>query len=317
MTVVFAEDTTPAAPVTTRGDTRTIWLESFDGSLIVPLDGDPIKLLRGAQGLTKVPEEPVVTTTPGLPGGYLEDVQVLVRTPKLPLQIKARSQAAAWDAMARLRAVLRYKRRAATREGSCYLVCSSASGIRRLTVAYESGLEGEDLGMPGLDRFVLSLVAVDPYARDREMRTLTFELPDDGEGFLSDDPADTFETRSLASSTVFGQNMTVDISSEVEVFSRLDFLGPFGPGLHVTASTGFAITVPDGVPTGSALTIVTDPRAVSIRLDGDPAAGRIARPWSLGNPFLPGRNRMDVVGPGATAASKVIVSWRGGWESMW
>lgn len=318
MTFVFGEDTAPAAPPTqTRRDTRTIWLESFDGQLQVPFDGAPVKMLRGALGLTKAPEEPIVSRSPGVPGGFLDDVRVLTRQVMLPLQVLAPTQGQAWEAVAKLRAVTRYNRRRSTRDGSCYLMCSSSSGIRRLTVAYVSGLEGEDGGMPNLARFALQLIAVDPYARDREPRSIPFELPDEDEAFLSDDPAHTWDTRALASSTVFGQNMVADIASEAEVHPTIEVVGPFGPGLHIAADSGLSLLVPDGIRTGQTLTVVTEPRAKSIRLDGQIAGGRVARPHRFGEAFVPGPNRMSVVGSGATSASKVRVLWRGGWESMW
>lgn len=319
MTFVFGQDTTPTPTTTaaTRADTRTLWLESFDGTARVTFDASPVKLLRGSLGLTKAPEEPLVSRANGLPGGYVSGVRVGVRRIMLPLQVQARSQAAAWAAVDQMRDLLDWRATGEVREGSCYLVGSSTSGIRRFTVSYVSGLEGEDNGVPNLDRFSLNLIAVDPYARDRDVTRVEFTVPDDGEPFLSDDPADTFDTRELASSAVFGQNMKIDVRSKIPVNPRVDFVGPFGPNLLIDTDTGMRLPVPLGIPAGSTLTAVTDPRGTSIRLDGAIAGGRIARPWTFGNPLKPGVNRMNVTATGATTASRVFVSWRGGWESLW
>lgn len=319
MNFVYAEDVTPAPPAgtATRGDTRTMWLESFDGDLRVPFDANPVKLLRGAIGLTKAPEDLIVTRTPGVPGGFLEESRTGVRPIMLPLQVRARTQAQAWEAIGRLRAVLRWTRHRSTLAGSCYLYGSSTTGVRRFTVAYHSGLEGEDGGMPNLARFGLNLLAVDPWARDREPRTLPFEAPDPSGVFLSDDPADTWETRSLSSAALISTNMNVDIASDVEVHPRLDFTGPFGPGLQVEASTGLLLPIPAGIDPGSTLTVVTDPREKSIRLDGALAASRIGFPQRIGHPFVPGRNQLSVAGTGTAPSSRVLVTWRGGWESLW
>lgn len=318
MNLVYGDEqlTTPTDPAPERGDTRTMWLESLDRSVRVMLDGAPVKLLTGAIGLEKAPEDLVLSTQNGVPGGFLDEVNTTVRRVALPMQVQARTQGDAWKALAQLRAVVRASPRRITPEGTCRLVCSSTSGVRELTVAYVSGLEGVGDARPNLARFTLNLVAVDPFARDAIGRSITFGVDASAGPFLSTNPANTFGTRKLSSSAVIGQNMAVDIVSEVPVYPRMDFIGPQDP-LTVDVTTGLHVHVPAGVPLGSALTVVTEPRFKSIRLDGVPAAGRLSLDSWLGAPFEPGRNVMSVAAPGATAASKVIVSWRGGWESMW
>ena len=74
--------------------------------------------------------------------------------------------------------------------------------------------------------------------------------------------------------------------------------------------------MPGAVVAGSVLTIVTDPRAKSIRLDGVPAPGLVARGSRL-MPLVKGRNTLSVSAAGATASSRVSVSWRGLYLGLW
>lgn len=316
MSVVFAERPVLLQPTVERPriDSRSFRLESLDGSLVVPLDGAPVKLLTGAVGLEVAPVDVAMSRSPGIEGASFDEASFGPRPMLLPLSVRAKTQAAMWDAANRLAEVVS-PGRVLTSEGSFRLVCSSASGTRQLTLAYLSGLEGDEIGVPGYKRVALEVIAADPFARDRESRSVEFSLGVSSSRMTSADPA-TAGTRKLGSSVVIGEDMPVEVVSGIPVWPRLDFTGPFAP-LTVTASTGLSITVVSGVPAGSTLTVVTDPRNKSIRMDGQLAAGMVSRGSRIGSPFRPGLNSLNVSASGATEASRIVLSWRGGWRSLW
>jgi hypothetical protein len=315
VTIVFAELPPVEVPQTAavvRADTRSYWLESLDGSVRVPFDNQPVSLVRGAVGLDVAPTDVAWSTTPGVEGGFVDESRTVPRPVLLPLAIVADSQPALWAAKGLIRQVVR-PGESVTAEGAFNLVCSSLSGTRQLTCVYLSGLEGVTR-VPHYDRFALELLAVDPFARDRTERVVEFTLGDSTGSMVSADPA-TAGPRQLGSSVVIGDAMPIDIVSGIPVWPRIDFTGPFSP-LTVSASTGMSISVPGGVPAGQTLTVVTDPRNKSIRLDGALAAGMVARGSKVGAPFLPGLNHLSVAATGATSASRIVLSWRGGWRSL-
>jgi hypothetical protein len=311
---VVPEPVLSAAPVVVRSESRTFWVESLDRSVVVPFDNAPVVLRAGFLGLDDAPDDVVTSTSPGVDGSFLEELRTLPRAFALPLSIVARTQAEAWAAKAALKAVMR-PRGVQTFEGTFRLVCSSSTGTRELTAVYRSGLEGDDTGVPQFDRMVVNCEALDPFARDRTERVVEFTLGDSTGSMVSATPA-TAGPRQLGSSVVIGDAMPIDIVSGIPVWPRIDFVGPFSP-LTVTASTGMSISVPGGVPAGQTLTIITDPRNKSIRLDGALAAGMVARGSKVGAPFLPGLNHLSVAATGATSASRIVLSWRGGWRSLW
>lgn len=316
MSIVYA--VVPAPPLVTTVSVplegRSFWVESLDRTVRVPFDNAPVVLRPGFLGLGMAPDDVVTSTSPGVDGGFLEEIRTLARSFALPVSIVGRTQAEQWAARDRLAAILRPEG-VTTAEGTFRLICSSPSGTRELTAVYRSGLEGDDTGVPQFDRMVLTCEALDPFARDRDARSIEFTIGASSGSMTSADPA-TAGPRQLGSSVVIGEGMPIDIVSGIPVWPRLDFTGPFDP-LTVSASTGMTISVPDGVPAGQTLTVVTDPRNKSIRLDGELAAGMVARGSRIGSPFQPGLNSLSVAASGATEDSRIVLSWRGGWRSMW
>jgi hypothetical protein len=302
------------APPPVVADVRSIWLESLDRTVTVPFDNRPVVLRPGFLGLESAPVSSVVATSPGVEGGFVEQVSTVTRPVMLPVAVVGRSQGAVWSAKRRIAEVVKPGQHV-TSEGAFRVVCSSPSGVRELTCVYLSGLEGDETGNPFFSRFGLNLLAVDPFARDRDPRVVEFSISASSMVMVSDDPA-TAGPRGLASSVVIGENMPVEVGSEIPVWPRMDFVGPFDP-LTVSASTGMSISVPGGVPSGSTLTVITDPRAKSIRLDGQLAAGMVARGSRIGAPFRPGLNNLNVAASGADENSRIVLSWRGGWRSLW
>lgn len=300
-------------------DSRNIWLESMDGVTVIPIASEwhaaALSLLTGVQGFGVVPVDVRTGAVPGATGSLIEDVTTPDRPTLLPFSVKTQTQAQQWAAVQALRD-LTDPHSGMTRDGNFRLVCSSASGVRQLTLAYRGGLEGDDLGLTTYDRFVLDCLAPYPYAQDRESRTLEFSLGG-GEPFLSASPGTDLPwgTRQLAPSTVIGEGMAVEMTSAVPVYPTISITGPVDSVL-ITADSGLRIDIPTGVLAGQTLVIVTDPRAKSTRLDGALAAGKIAR-GSLYKPFTAGANTIDVVAPGATSDTRLALTWRGGYRSLW
>lgn len=316
MSVVYVDGgpSRPAPAVRAPLESRRLWVESLDGRLRLPFDGFPVKLLDDSMGLEEAPVEPGVLTSPDFDGGSLEEILTTVRPMLLHLSIRGVSQEITWAAKKLLRDIIQ-PGVAVTPEGSFKVGCSSLSGTRELVAVYQSGLEGDRISLPRYERLNLRVLSMDPFSRDRTTRSPSYGV-DSGAGVMvSTNPA-TAGPRMLGSSVVLGQNIPLTVGGEVPVWPRLDFIGPFSP-LTVDASTGLRIRVPGGVPEGSTLTIITDPRHKSIRLNDGLASGMLTRDSWLGAPFRPGTNFLNVEASGANPDSRVIVTWRAGWRSLW
>ncbi|BDZ40829.1 hypothetical protein GCM10025865_01280 [Paraoerskovia sediminicola] len=320
MTYVVYVQPPPAPTYVPPHDARNFWLETADGTIQTPIgldvDGIPVLAQRGMLGLGVNPSEPTMSGTPGADGAAVTGVTYGTRPVALPLLFVAPDdkQATLWAAVQKVRDITDPARGMA-RDGNFRLVCSSPSGVRQITLVYRSGLEGDDQEMFGVDRAVLDCLAPDPFARDRDERTLTFPLGT-VEPFLSDAPGtDLPWPRALAPTTVIGDDMRVDMTSAVPVYPTIEVTGPVDSVL-ITSDTGLRIDVPGGVPSGQTLRIVTDPRGKSIRLDGALAAGMLAR-GSRFEPFTAGENRLDVAAPGATSDTLLAITWRGGHRGLW
>lgn len=301
-------------------DTRSLWLESWDGTRTIPVPLDdyphPVVGQRGFLGLGVNPNELVEHATPGSAGTQVAGVTFPARPVALPLALLADTQAELWRIMQDLRD-LTDPHTGMTMDGNFRLVVSSVSGTRQLPLAYRSGLEGEDTEYDGTDHVVLDCVAVQPYAEDREESAMTFRLATGSKPFLA--AAGTthpWGTRTLSPSTVLGGTGTsVDLHSAVPVWPTLEITGPV-TSVTLTSNTGLSLSVPGGVAAGSTLRIVTSPRRKAIRLNGAPAAGLVAR-GSVLQPFTIGPNLLSVTAPGATDATSLRLVWRGMYRSLW
>lgn len=314
--------TPPPVVEAPRYESRNFWIETMDGAArqTVSLDGDvlPVLAQRGLLGLGVNPSEVQLAGTPGVAGASVTGVQYEPRPVALPLLFVGEdgSQAALWRAVQSVRDITD-PGTGMTHDGSFRLVCSSASGVRRLGLAYRSGLEGEDKEYPGVETAVLDCVAPQPFPEDEAETSREFRLAAVAEPFLTATTGTTFPwgTRKLSPSTVIGSDMPLVMTSAVPVFPTVEIDGP-ADSVLITADTGLRIDVPAGVPAGQTLRIVTDPRGASIRLDGVPAAGMLAR-GSKRAPFKLGTNVLDVTAPGASADTRLRLSWRGKYRSLW
>lgn len=300
-------------------DTRKFWFESLDGSTVIPVGSEthqgPWHLEVGAAGLGVAPTVIDAAGTPGAVGSTVRDVFTLTREPVLPLGLNTSTQAEQWAAVQDLRD-LTDPSVGMTPDGNFRLVCSSASGTRHVTLAYLAGLEGEGQELPWRDRFVVSTIAPYPFAEDRAETTREFRLSAGVLPFLDTAGTDNpWGTRQLAPSTVIGEGMNVNMTSAVPVYPTIEVTGP-ADSVLIESDTGLYINVPGGVNAGETLRIVTDPRRKSIRLDGALAAGLVARGSRLA-PFKAGANMVDVTAPGADSNTRLRLTWRCGYRSLW
>lgn len=320
----------------------TISLESLDGLRRIALDGSAgWTHMPGSSGLEMPPFTVARGNIPGVAGRVLQDVRAEERPVFLPLFVGTGTgtHVEHLERMDALRSIVD------PLTGMFRIVGVTERTERELTVVYTGGLEGDDAAdRNGLiwNKVGLTAIACDPWAHDRADRVLEFQSATVGAPFLGVvGGTDAPWPGALASSLVVGEGMGIRITSEVPVFPTLDLVGPmdsFTGTLSpvVTAEDGtstfvgspsWSVDIPTGVPAGSTLRLVTDPRVRSVRLGvGDPAttpgwtgvraAGQVARGSTL-RPFYPGLNVLDVSAPGGTEDTRVRLSWREAFRSLW
>jgi len=277
-----AEPTRPPLPA--REAVPTLTLESLDGTKRIPLVNTAgWKALAGVTGLDMPPIDTATGRIPGVSGSVLQDARAEERPVFIPIRISApdglfATHRAAMQELLGLVDPLR---------GQFRIVGSTASGERHLTVTYTDGLQGDY----GTDRWglhwrkvCLTAVACQPFAEARQDRLVEFQTSGGGGVFLGTaGGTDAPWPRALSSSSVIGENMRVPVTSEVPVYPTVELVGPMdsftGTVQLADASLSpyfggapWSVSVPQGVPAGSTLRLVTDPRARSIRLDGQLAA---------------------------------------------
>lgn len=307
-------------------DTR---LESLDGLLVIPLNGvTGWTHMPGSTGLEMPPYDIVTNSVPGVPGSTLQDVRTLERPVFIPVFADTRSG----DHITHLQMLDAMRDLVDPLTGMFRIVGVTERGERELTVVYTKGMEGAD----GVDergftwrKFGINALACDPFPQARSDRVVEFAGTGTAGAFLGTaGGTDAPWPRALSSSAVIGDNMRVQVTSEVPVYPVLELVGPmdsfagtvqladaslppyFGGGV-------WSVSIPDGVAAGQSLRIVTDPRARSIRSGtGGLAAGRVARGSSL-RPFYPGTNVLSVTAPGGNADTRVRLSWREKFRSLW
>jgi hypothetical protein len=306
----------PPAP----DDTRTVTLESLDGTIVIHLNTTAEEILTGgATGLGVPPVSVSTSTTPGMPGSWIDEVSELEREVFLPLEFASEvSQAEFFARMKRLRSVVipEWSTVDVTEPGTFRLVISSSVGERALTVLYKSGLEGKwgggDSGARW-ERFGLVLLAVDPYWRAREPVELEFEAGAGDVAFLSTSASDPWP-RQLSASVAIGANMEIYVDGDVPVWPVVTVLGP--ASFAELTWPDADVRVPQGVPTSSALVLSTDPRRRTARLDGAIAWNRIAFDSTVA-PLRPGVNIINASVGTSGADTGLVLSWTPGYRTAW
>lgn len=308
----------PVQPVAPR-ELRSFWLESMDGSVVIPLTGvNGRALLPGATGLELPPVDLVTATTPGMPGSWLQEINVLERQVFLPLAFfSSRAQAEFFERLAELRGlVAAWDVDLLGLTGTFRLGVSSTTGDRLLDVVYGSGWEGTLGGEDGgsdWEKFGLNLTAVSPFWRAREQTVQSYSAAP-GPAFLGSGDGSAPWPRQIAASVTIGMNMPIRVEGDVPVWPDFTFAGPI-PSV-VISYPGTNITVPAGVPTGQTLRLITDPRARSARLNGAIAWDRINMGAKF-SPLRPGINRVSIQLATAGDDAGLDMSWFTQWKAAW
>lgn len=315
--------TAPVEPATPQ-DGRSFWLESWDGSVVIPIgsathDG-PVQLLVETSGLEEAPTEVTIDGIPGVAGGVATFSRTVVREPILPLRISTKNQAEQWVEKQRLADLTDPSEEKLTPDGSFRLVCATPSGTRQVGLVRQSGMEGTGTELPWTVLYVLDVAAPQPFAEDRTDTVREYSLGTPDLGFFAWDDDDTeapdFEDLELAPDVILGDDMPLNIASDVPLYVTIEVVGPTGVGTLIEADTGLYVPIPDGVPAGTTLRIVTNPRAKTIRLDGEPAAGMVGMD-SIFKPLRFGQNLLSITAPDATEDTRLRILYRGSYRSMW
>lgn len=304
----------PSGPSRPAPDSREFWLESWDGSQVLPIGGyhheGALQLQTGNAGLEEAPTDVFVDRLAQASGGVVVDAQSPPRPILLPLQVNTRDQAEQLREVQALRD-LTDPTVDMTRDGNFRLVCRSASGTRQLGLVRRSGMEGTGGLLPWSARYVLDCVAPQPFAEDRDVQTRPFQLEQPDTPFLGG----VWGQIGLVSSRIAGPDTPVVMTSAVPVYPTITVTGPASSVL-ITGDNGLRLDVPDGLEALEVLTWVTDPRHRSVRVNGALAAGRLAR-GSRPAPFGLGTTTLSVSAPDATGDTRLVISWRGLHRSLW
>jgi hypothetical protein len=306
--VLVSPRPTVVAPV--RTPDVLMWLESWDGTQRVELSSGPVRWRAGAVGLDAPPVSTYLSAAPDMAGAMLTDVTTLPRHVLLPVTIGGESWVQTWDAIQRILDITDPTNGVGP-DGNFRLVATSPRGTRQIGLVYQGGLEGDGQPSQVRQNRVLDLVAPQPFAEDRSEQTQPFILEQDTAPFLGG----LWGSIHLSTSAVAGSNTPVNMASAVPVYPTIEITGP-AESVLITANSGLRISVPEGVPGGETLRIVTDPRRKSIRLDGAPAAGSLSLDSRL-VPFGLGTTLVDVAAPGATPATLLRLTWRGLHRGLW
>lgn len=310
--------TTP--PVLPREDTRVYWLESMDGSIVIPLNVDAERILMpGATGLELPPIDVATLTTPGVPGSQLQEITIGEREVFLPMKFASdRSQQAFFEQLNELRGLLTgaWWQSVSGLTGTFRLGVSSSAGERLLDVTYKSGMTGAHGGADSgtrWEKFGLTLVATEPFWHAREKTVKTFTVQS-GEVFLADGTGTAPWPRSLTASVVIGNGMQMVVDGDVPVWMDMVVQGP--ATLASVTFPGTNVVMNSSIPDGQTLSLVTHPRRRSARLNGSVAWSKLAFNSTFA-PLLPGRNTVNIGLNSSGDGTSLTVGWFNQWLSAY
>ncbi|PCN48027.1 hypothetical protein Csp2054_09135 [Curtobacterium sp. 'Ferrero'] len=298
-------------PVLPRADSRVYWFESMDGSTVIPLNVDAERILMsGATGLYLPPVDVVTATMPGVPGSWLQETNILEREVFLPMKFASdTAQENFFTSLAEMAGLVtsNWFGQSLGSSGSFRLGVLSSKGERLLDVTYKGGMEGKSGGGDSgtrWEKFGLTLVATDPFFHARERTTFTYQVAD-GEVFLSSTDANPWP-RALSASTVIGNGMQMLVRGDVPAWIDMDVSGP--ATLASVTFPGTDVVMTSAIPSGSQLSLVTDPRKRSARLNGAVAWSKIAFDSTFA-PLMPGSNMVNVSLNSAGDGTSLTVGW--------
>ena len=306
-------------------DSRSILLRTIDGGDEQLFDGPEWIIRPGITGFGLPTRDVVVQTSPGLDGGWLREVRINPREVFLPCYIASDSGHVDFlDKMERVRTFLDYLAvpdMTAT-DGTLELVAQSARGERRLRCVYSDGMEGTEGGTDSGSywaTFGVKLLAVDPWWRSTEDTVFEF-APATGTPFLSSDPAYPWP-RSLSASVALGSGSGVGVvvPGTVPVWPTVEVVGPVSsvtlnwPGVTPDESTHVQLAAVSATET---LTLTTDPRRRSVRVNGDKAWARVGTAPQFAR-LRPGPSALGVAVAGTAATTRVRVRFPAAFQTAW
>lgn len=304
------------------GENRFLWLESLDGSQSVPISLTPqgqVLAARGLLGLGVNPSDLTIDAAPGAAGGHISAVHYPPRPVTLPLSIVAADPAGRDAQVEALREIT--TPRGVGRDGSFRLVCRSAAGERQLTLAYVSGLEGTDTDRGGTSTLVLEAIAPQPFAEDLNETVVAFSLGDQVDPFVQAPGSDAPWPRRLSASMIEGGHIAVRARSDAATWPTIEVRGPLTSALLVSEG-GTRIEIPEPIPAGATLHVVSDPRRRTIRYrehddaPWEPGVTKLARSSRFA-PLVHGGANAAVEAVGATPDTMLRLSWRNVYRSLW
>lgn len=306
----------PVAPPAELPGESSCWVDfrALDGSdLIAWGREDGYVIGSGIVGFDGVPVEVSRRRTPGIDGGYIDQVVGLERDLLVPVWLRSSACHGVHVAMSRMRSM--WSRHAGrdyrTLDGTFVLAAGEAGSTgRTLPVVYVSGAEG-DGHEPGYRVLPLRLLAVAPYWRGEQWSTPTVTQPSTAP-FTSTSAGDPWP-RPIASSYALGSALGVTIPGDAPSAPVVELVGPFN-SVHVTSPQGLDVSIGQ-IAAGSTFVLDTG-RHRRYHLDG------VARPDLIGSgpvwsPLLPGVASITIAVSGAAAGSSARVYGTSLWESPW
>jgi hypothetical protein len=196
--------------------------------------------------------------------------------------------------------------------GPGVLRVTSDTGTRELTCRYSGGLQLADSREQGgrvWQKFVLTLVAHDPFWHAADSQALSWTTPDPDGGFFP------FFPLTLAASSVLGTS-SIDNPGDVSAWPQWTVQGPATQVRLTNTTTGAVLDWTGALTAGQTVFIDTRPGAKSVRDDAQAnrysqlAAGSSL--WALD----PGVNDVELSIAGATGDSRLELVFRAAWLTV-
>jgi hypothetical protein len=297
-------------------DSRRLSFRSLNGTDALAFTGGEFIALWGAQGLEVPPRDVVEGAVVGVDGSFIDDVKIGSRKVMLPIYLGSKSGHLPYlGRRGYLRSFFNHRGvDLAATDGTFDLVATSAIGERTLRCLYKSGMDGDwvqDSSGSYWERIGLDLLAVRSYWYGKRWETPPINAPESSEFF------DEFPPE-LSSSRAFGTDVPVFVDGDVESWVRVDGVGPCD-SLLVEAE-GLHLSIPGGLEVGEVVSLDTDPRSRrrggAVLFNGTEDMSRVA-PDDVWAPLQPGLQLMNLVLPGADAATRITVSGDTRYETPW
>ena len=286
-------------------DSRSLAFRTLDGAYPFPGTGNEFVFMPDIEGLDIPPRELIRKQLPGLDGTQLREIRTLEREVFLPIWLASWSSHVQYldrrDALADLfeYRYLDYQAEAGTLD----LEAISTRGVRRLRCVYQSGMSSGSKHPDGgayWAKLGLTLLAVQPYWVADDWSTPVIQLAGGG---TEPNPFLTFPLE-FTSSTVFGNNVPIEVGGDVPSWVTVEVVGPAASVL--IQGEGLTVSIPEGLGDDEEAVIITDPRKRTALFTGVKNWARIGA-ITTWKPLAPGTRSLDIVMTGGGVDSRVVV----------